>query len=854
MTPEEYSRVKQLFFAVQEMESENRPAFLAENCDGDEELQNAVLALLASSAKVEGFIERAAYEVLSETLVADVPVVSIAGKRIGAYRVLREINHGGMGTVYLANRDDNTYQKQVAIKIVRGGFDSTEVRRRFYEERKILARLDHPNITKLLDGGTTDDGLPYYVMDYVEGVALNQYCEQNSLSINERLGLFRKVCAAVQYAHRNLVIHRDLKPSNILVTADGTPQLLDFGIAKVFQDEENAAATRTNLPVMTPEYASPEQITGKVITTATDIYSLGIILHELLTGSRPFHFKSNSLEEIIHFVCETEPTKPSQSIANGRSRSAGSKTDVARDGKDQGSKTKDQKTTPPSPIRNPQLLKGDLDNIVLKALRKEPERRYATVEQFAEDIRRHQVGLPVIARADTFLYRSSKFIKRNRIGVTVTAGVFVLLIIGAIAIVRQTRIAEREARVAAEQRNRAVREQAKAERINKFFQEMLAFANPNWYAPGYNKPRDLTIIQALDEAARKIENDLNEEPEVKAEILMTIGDTYASLERFEQSERALESAVKLRREVYGEDNVKVADAFYLLANTKRILRKHEEMMKLYEQAYPIYRRHAEEESQYPYFLIDYANSFSDKGNHAENVRLCAEAVEMLRRLKGGNHAAIAVARMNLAVAYYRWGDMDNALAEGQAAYEMIKPATSLTVFRLGQIHLARGDLEKAEPLLLEAASRLEQEGNSIWQSNALGQLAHLYQAQNNHQKAEDFITRAIAIDRRHYASNHYSLLGDLINQGLILTRAGRPKQGEAVMRVALNQMNDEQRKSFAGDLGECLLAQHRYAEAEPLLLDRYRVLKETQHPTSPFLKTAHEQLQTITNFKLRITN
>lgn len=848
MTPERYSRLKQLFFAVEEIESENRAAFLAENCNGDGELQNAVLELLASSAKAEGFIERAAYEVLSETLVADVPGISVAGKRIGAYKIVREINHGGMGTVYLAVRDDNIYQKQVAIKIVRGGFDSTELHRRFYDERKILARLDHPNITKLLDGGTTDDGLPYYVMDYVEGVALNQYCKQNTLSINERLKLFRKVCAAVQYAHRNLVIHRDLKPSNILVAADGIPQLLDFGIAKVFQDEENAEATRTNMQVMTPEYASPEQISGKVITTASDIYSLGIILHELLTGSRPFHFKTNSLEEIIRSVCETEPPKPSDAETI-RERKKGRKGEREKSGN--GRSVSPSLHLPFSPSQ----LKGDLDNIVLKALRKEPERRYATVEQFAEDIRRHQAGLPVIARADTFFYRSSKFIKRNRIGVTVAAGVFVLLIIGAIAIVRQTQIAEREARVAAEQRNRAVREQAKAERINKFFQEMLGFANPSWYAPGYDKPRDLTVAAALDEAARKIENDLHEEPEVKAEILLTIGDTYASISRYEPSERALESALQLRRQVYGEDNVKIADALYLLANTKRVLSKRDEMIKLYEQAYPIYRRHAEEESQYPYFLLDYATSFSGKGNHAEAVRLTVEAVEMLRRLKGGNHAAVAVARMNLATAYYQWGDMDNALAEGQAAYEMMKPAPSLTIFRLGQIHLANDDLEKAEPLLLEAAARIEQENNSsLQQAQALITLANLSQARGDHRKAEDLMARALTIDRRIFAPNNYSLLGHTISQSLVLIRSGKTIQGEKLMRAALNQMNAEQRKVFEGSLGECLLAQKRYAEAEPLLLNHYRTLKETQHPASPRLKTAHERLQTITNFKLRIMN
>ena len=843
MTPERYQQLKELFFRVQETESRNRAAFLAENCRDDRELQKAVLQLLASSAKTNGFIERAAYDVLSETLVADLPDISIEGQRIGAYKILREINHGGMGLVYLACRDDNLYQKQVAIKIVRGSVDSGELRRRFCDERRILARLDHPNIARLLDGGTTEDGLPYYVMDYVEGLALDQYCEQNNPSLSERLDLFRKVCAAVQYAHRNLVIHRDLKPSNILVTAAGVPQLVDFGIAKVFQDQEQGEATRTKVPMMTPEYASPEQISGGVITTASDIYSLGIILYELLTGRRLFHFKASSLEEIIQAITKLMPPKPSQAVANRSSLPQ--RGPAGRHGAER------SKGLSPS-ISTPQSLRGDLDNIVLKALRKEPERRYATVDQFAEDIRRHLSGLPVIARPDTFFYRSSRFIKRNRVGVAVAAAIFVVLVIGAIAIVRQTQAARRESRVAAEERSRAVRAQAKAERINKFFQEMLGFANPSWYAPGYEKPRDLTVTEALDAAARKIENDLHEEPEVKADILLTIGDTFASIGRFEQSERALESAVRLRRDVFGENDVKLADALFILANTKRGLNKPGEMMGLYEQAYSIYRRNPGEESDYPYFLLDYADSFSAKGNHEANVRLTGEAIEILRRTKGENNAAVAVARMNLATAYYKWGDMEKAVAEGWGAYELVKPPAQITSQRVGQIILAGGDLERAEPLLVEAVSRLQVENN--WQVAGLVSLAHLYQGRSDHQRAEALMARAMAINRRLYAPGHPTLLSHLASQGLIMTRAGKPRQGEAVMRQAIDQMSATQRPGFQGMLGECLLAQKRYSEAEPLILNYYRELKETQHPASPRLKKVREHLQTIEQFKLKPGN
>lgn len=844
MDAEQYSKVKELFYAAQEVGPSQRAAFLAAQCNGDGELHDAVVELLESSAHVEGMFEKAAYEVLSETL-NDVPD-AIAGKRIGAYRILREINHGGMGAVYLAERDDNVYQKQVAIKILRG-FYSADLRRRFYDERRILARLDHPNITKLLDGGTTDDDLPYYVMDYVEGVPLNTYCEQNELTINGRLVLFRKVCEAVQYAHRNLVIHRDLKPSNILVTADGTPQLLDFGIAKVFQEDENTEETRTNLRVMTPDYASPEQITGKIITTASDIYSLGIILHELLTGKRPFHF-SGSLEEIIEAITKRDPPKPSLAIAESGLRNADS-TDGSPQAQGKLDKHLEAFHNPQSAITNPQSLRGDLDTIVLKSLSKEPERRYATVEQFSEDIRRHLEGLPILARPDTFRYRSSKFIRRNKIGVAVAAGVFVLMVAGVIAILRQTRIAEHAAQVSTEQRNRALREQAKAERINKFFQQMLGFANPSWYAPGFNKGRDITVAQALDEAARKIENDLNEEPEVKAEILMTIGDTYASLSKFQPSEKVLESAVKLSRQVHGDNSIRLADALYFLANTKRGLNKQDEKMRLYEEAKAIYGRNSEKGNQFPYFLLDYANTFSLRGEHPQAIQLTKEAVDMIASLKGDSQNAVAVARMNLSTAYYLWGDMDNALAELLAAKGIMNPPTSTLFMALGRTYLAKGDFDQAEPFLLDAAKRYAEETELKWVSSALTTLATLYQERGEHRKAVDFMERALAIDRKLYPANDPSLIAHTVTHGSILVRAGKLKQGDQLMQRAFKQLSAEQQKGYEGLLGESLLVQKRFTEAEPLLRTYYQRLKDTQHPNSPRLKRALELFEAVTKSK-----
>jgi serine/threonine protein kinase len=341
-----------------------------------------------------------------------------------------------MGTVYLAERADAQYEKQVAIKLVRPGCYSESIIDRFRHERQILAGLDHPNIAKLLDGGTSEDGLPYFVMDFIEGLPIDEYCDQRQLSITERLGLFRTVCLAVQYAHRNLIVHRDLKPSNILVTADGVPRLLDFGIARIINPvpSSDAAETTATLRLMTLEYASPEQVRGEPITTASDIYSLGVLLYRLLTGHSPYRSKSRLASDRVQAICEEEPENPSTAIARRV---------IDEDGNDSITPESVSRHRSSQPDKLRRRLAGDPDNIVLMALRKEPERRYASVEQFSEDIRRHLEGLPVIARKDTLGYRAGKFIQRHKAGVAAAALILIILLAGIEATGRQARLAER---------------------------------------------------------------------------------------------------------------------------------------------------------------------------------------------------------------------------------------------------------------------------------------------------------------------------------------------------------------------------------------------------------------------------
>ncbi|NOT62075.1 MAG: serine/threonine protein kinase [Acidobacteria bacterium] len=428
LSPERWAQVKTLFTEAAELPTGSRNAWLAERCGTDASLRAEIAKLLAADERADAFLETAPISQLAREQLAE-------GESVGAYRIIRELGRGGMGTVYLAERASVGFEQRVALKVIKRGMDSDEVLRRFYAERQILAQLNHPHIARLLDGGQTADGRPFYVMEYIEGVALDDYAQTHALPVDERLRLFQQVCAAVQYAHQQLVIHRDLKPSNILVMADGTAKLLDFGIAKVLSKngESDDKATVTQMMMLTPAYASPEQLRGARLTTASDVYALGVILYELLTGVSPYQTKPEETHALTKEICETEPQRPSlRALRTGQAQVPAQKIDA------------------------------ELDHIVMMALRKEATRRYASVEQFSEDLRRYLAGLPVHARPDTFGYRARKFVQRNRTLTAATLAVALSLTGGLALVLRQARIAERE-RALAERRFDEVRQLA-----NKF--------------------------------------------------------------------------------------------------------------------------------------------------------------------------------------------------------------------------------------------------------------------------------------------------------------------------------------------------------------------------------------------------
>jgi serine/threonine protein kinase len=449
MTSDNWDRAKELFEAALELDSSQRASFLAENCR-EEGLRQQVEKLLTNYQEAGNFLDD---PVLNPSIPvpyapADIqpdgasrprpqsgdPLATatsaeaedpMVGRQLGAYKLVKRVGQGGMAAVFLASRADDEYRKQVAVKLVQPGLDSRDLLNRFRNERQTLAGLDHPNIVKLLDGGSTSDGLPFLVMDYVEGLPIDNYCDRHKLRVDERLQLFSKACGAVQYAHQKGVVHRDLKPSNILVTADGTPKLLDFGIAKVLNPEPSSQmwlATQTGTRCMTPAYASPEQMRGKSVTVSSDIYSMGVVLYELLSGHRPYRLTQHTPAEIERAICEQDPETPSTAVDRVE-------TDTSADGSPI-TRTPElvSQTREGQPEKLRRRLRGDLDNIVLKALQKEPERRYGSVEEFSQDIERHLQHMPVKARRSTITYRSSKFIQRHKIEVSASSAIIFMVL------------------------------------------------------------------------------------------------------------------------------------------------------------------------------------------------------------------------------------------------------------------------------------------------------------------------------------------------------------------------------------------------------------------------------------------
>jgi non-specific serine/threonine protein kinase/serine/threonine-protein kinase len=680
MNPERHQLLTDLLDEALKRQAAERAAFLSQACAGDATLRSEVESLIASFEQSPDFIEASALAGIGELFSEEQPM---EGRRLGHYQLVRELGRGGMGAVYLAERADE-YREKVALKLVKRGMDTEFVVRRFRHERQILASLHHPNIARLLDGGTTEDGLPYFVMEYIEGEPVDEYCDHHNLSIIERLKLFRTICAAVHYAHQNLVIHRDLKPGNILIAADGTVKLLDFGIARILNPEisQTVEKTATMMRLMTPEYASPEQVRGEQVTTASDVYSLGVILYELLTGHRPYRITSILPSDIERVICEQEPIRPSTAITRVEERLTADGTSV-RVTPEQVSRTREGQ-----PEKLQRRLRGDLDNIVLMALRKEPQRRYASVEHFSEDIRRHLEGLPVTARKDTPGYRAAKFIRRHKVGVGAAALVLLSLVAGLIGTITQAR--------------RAQAAQARAERLLKearglTSQLLFEFHDSIEKLPGATPARALLVKRALQvygELARETGNDEGLKEELATAYLKlgdvqgrpgfpNLGDTAGALASYRQAleiREALPAALKTGAEARRE----LATNYDRIGDALRLSGDAAGAMASYRQAFTIREALWKADSNHPLTRRDLGMSYERLGDALAQTGKSAEALAHQRQAVALYEAVYAVepneleTRRKLFIGYIKLGDRLRDTGEKKGALTSYRRAVPVS--------------------------------------------------------------------------------------------------------------------------------------------------------------------------------
>jgi serine/threonine-protein kinase len=866
MDTERFKQIEAIFDRALGLSGSEREEYLAEACGGDASLRREVETLLSAHGEAGDFLEQPAVEHGIDLSSVD-PGMAGSSQRVGHYRLLRKIGEGGMSEVYLAVRADDEYQKRVALKVVRQDIDREDMLRRFRTERQILAGLDHANIATLLDGGTTDEGRPYFVMDYIEGVPLDEYCDRNRLSVRERLNLFQQVCSAVEYAHRNLVVHRDIKANNILVTAEGVPKLLDFGIAKLLKPDQFAQQveyTATWMRPMTPQYASPEQIQGKPITTSSDVYSLGVLLYKLLTGHLPYRLRGRHPTEFARIVAEEEPDRPSTAITHPEEPVPG---EAGRDPVT-AETVSWARSTQPGQLRR--LLTGDLDNIVLMALRKEPQRRYRSVEQFSDDIQRYQTGLPVIARKDTLGYRAGKFLSRNWLGVAAAVAFLALLTGFSIAMALQA------SRIARE-RDQARRERDRAERVVGFMEEIFQISDP---VAGTGE--NVSAREILARGAERVVSELDDQPDVKATLLAAIGTVNRNLGLFDRARPLLEQALETRRGLFGEEHPLVAESLHDLAVCARLMGDIGEAEQFHRQALELRRSLLGEqspetvetlndlgivlrqkgdfkaaESVYREALRIQQETQGDKTEQATGKNnlatlliqmgdptgaeiLFRESLDLRREMLDPKHPLVAQNLSNLGASLGMQGKYDEAEPYLREALEIYRevldeehPSLVEGLNNLAKLLQRKGDHDAAEPLYREAL-RIERKrvgGDHLNVVHLLTNLAGMLQEKGDLAAAEDAARESIAVGRRSLGNLHPVVGSALVRLGSVLIDTGRSEDAEAMIREALDiyrasLSEDHWRQAEARSLlGHGLAAMGRFSEGEPMVLEGYEGLR-----------------------------
>lgn len=749
MDPQRWRRLQDRFDALAEQPAQEREAALCRLESEDPSLASELRAMLA--ADDTGFLEDAAGSL--KDLPADDPELA-PGTQMGPYRILRTLGEGGMGMVYLAERDDEHFRRQVALKVIKRGMDTHRVIRRFRAERQILASLAHPNIGHLYDGGMTDDGVPFFAMEYVDGLPIDRYCEENGLDLRRRLDLMRDVCAAVQHAHQNLIVHRDLKPSNVLVDAEGTVKLLDFGIAKLLDDRAHPddGMTMTGLRPLTPDYASPEQVRGETLTTAADIYSLGVLLHVLLTRERPHDLTTVPPHELAAAVESLPRPRPSAADVPWRSR-----------------------------------LKGDLDTIVQVAMHPEPRRRYHSAEALSDDLRQHLRGHPIAARADSVNYRAAKFIRRNRLGLGLVAGLFAVTLAFALATGRQARLISRQAESLALERDRA-------EDVTGVLVDMFDVSDPIYGSVGRGDTLSVRDFLQLNE--ERLMTELADQPELKATVSHLMARLYGNLGLYDRAEGLIRQSLAIRREIFAPPHAAIASALDFLGTV--VHRRGD-----YEGAEPLFREAlAMRRELFSPPHLDIAESLNnlswnlgEQDRNQEAVDLDREALAMRRAVKGDRDPDVAQSLNNIASTLYAMDRLDEAEPLWREALALRRellgpdhPYVANTMNNLGRLLRDRGAHQEADTLIggaLEVWARTlgpdHPRLSAGWFNLALNaeSLADL-------PRAVDAMARALELDRAALPDDHPFVAQDREELGRLLLADGRPAEALPHLRRALS--------------------------------------------------------------------
>lgn len=808
-----WEKIQKLFEEAINLNETEKTRFLKENCGNDESLFREVLTLLEEDKEIHPILNSKASNLITESEEK----LNFVGQQIGNYKLVEEIASGGMGTVFLAERNDGAFEQRVALKIIKPGLSTIPIIRRFQHERQILANLQHPNIAKLFDGGVTEDRRPFFTMEYVEGIPIDEYCDENKLSVNERLKLFIQVCHTVQYAHNNLVVHRDLKPSNILIQKNVEIKLLDFGISKVLTAEEGNSdlptITQTEINLLTPEYSSPEQIKNSKISVSTDVYSLGLVLYKLLTGKSAHEFKTRTFSEYEKVVCEKTISRPSTILNKIESFDENTNKEIFK-----------SRNTHPGKLKK--TLSGDLDNICMMALRKEPERRYVSAEMLAYDIERYLNNLPILARKESLYYTSKKFILRHK--APVITAIVLFFVVNGLILFYTIKLKE--------ERDKANLEAKKSEQVASFLQNLFFVADPS-----ESKGETITARELLDIGSKRLKRELNTEPEIKSKLLNTIGQVYTNLGLYKSAE----------------------DIFNEVKNSPRLKNI--------------------DKKTYIETLINLGSLYRIKGEYKLAGDILQKTLDQCKQNLGVDNQLVGECYLNLGGYCYETGDFKNSRIYYNKAGKIFTQGSNPSEERIAQVahdigvlEFDEGNLDRADSLFRKAlrikiklhgeintdvaayqmdlASALRHEGKykeakEIYEkvlstqikllgedhpdvALTLNHLSRLYYNQEKFKEAEPLARKSLEIRLKNFPEDHpevsasrSSLAGDLMGEK-------KYKEAEKLYRLAYKSSleklgeNHPYTPAILGNIGNALMEQKKYKEAEECFTKSIKKLKQ----------------------------